>query len=507
VARRASGAGAAAPSRGRAPQTLALPAPARIRGADIAWRKIPVFAQPTVTTPLNVAILAAGQGKRMHSALPKVLHPLAGRPLAAHVIDSVRALAPRVVVVVIGHGGEAVARGLAAPDLAFVVQEPPRGTGDAARVALKAMPTDGVTLIGLGDVPLVPAAGLAAIVEHARRGDVGLLTARVADPAGLGRIVRDAKGGVRAIVEDRDATPEQRAIDEINTGFIAAPTALLTGWVAQLAPHNAQGEFYLTDIVAMAVAEGVPVSAHVAPDERDVRGVNDRAQLAFVERLIQQRRAQALLEAGTWIADPARIDLRGTLACGRDVRIDVGCVFEGDVRLGDGVEIGAYCVLRDVVIGNGTQLLPFSHLDSARVGAQCRIGPYSRLRPGAALDDEVHIGNFVEIKASTLGHGAKANHLAYVGDATVGRDVNFGAGSITANYDGANKHQTIIGDHAHVGSNCVLVAPITVGAGATIGGGSTVVKEVLGDALTLARARQVSIPGWQRPVKKPKAVK
>lgn len=460
-----------------------------------------------MTTPLNVAILAAGQGKRMHSAQPKVLHPLAGRPLARHVIDTVRSLSPRAIAVVIGHGAQAVEQALSASDLKFVLQDPPRGTGDAARVALTVMPQDGVTLVGLGDVPLVPASGLGAIVEHARRGDIGLLTARVANPTGLGRVVRDAAGGVRRIVEERDASAAERAIDEINTGFIAAPTALLAGWVSQLTPHNSQREFYLTDIVAMAVAEGVPVSAHVAADEREVRGVNDRAQLVFAERLLQTRRAQVLLEAGTWIADPARIDVRGSLTCGRDVRIDVGCVFEGDVKLGDDVELGAYCVLRDVTIGAGTSILPFSHLEDAEVGAHCRIGPYSRLRPGTALADQVHVGNFVEIKASTLGHGSKANHLAYVGDSILGRSVNFGAGSITANYDGANKHKTIIGDNVHVGSNCVLVAPITIGAGATIGGGSTIVREAPGDALTLARARQVSMPGWQRPVKKPKDVK
>ena len=460
-----------------------------------------------MTTPLNVAILAAGQGKRMHSALPKVLHPLAGRPLAAHVIDTVRTLSPRAIVVVIGNGADQVAKALAAPDLVFARQDPPLGTGDATRVALGAMPSDGVTLIGLADVPLAPPAGLAAIVDHARRGDVGILTARVADATGLGRIVRDRDGGVKAIVEDRDASPAERAVDEINTGFIAAPTALLTRWVAQLVPHNAQREYYLTDIVAMAVAEGVPVAAQIADDEREVRGVNDRAQLVFVERIIQARKAKAMLESGTWIADPERIDIRGSLSCGRDVRIDVGCVFEGTVVLEEGVDIGPYCVLRDVKVGAGTEIMSFSHLSDATIGAHCRIGPYARLRPGAELADEVHVGNFVEIKASTLGHGAKANHLAYVGDTTMGSGVNFGAGSITANYDGANKHRTVIGDNVHVGSNCVLVAPIEIGAGATIGGGSTIVKGAPGGELTLARARQISIGGWQRPVKKPKTSK
>jgi bifunctional UDP-N-acetylglucosamine pyrophosphorylase/glucosamine-1-phosphate N-acetyltransferase len=460
-----------------------------------------------VTTPLNVAILAAGQGKRMHSALPKVLHPLAGRPLAAHVIDTVRTLAPRAIVIVVGAGGDNVTAALSASDLIFVRQDPPVGTGDAARIALAAMPEEGVTLVGLADVPLVPAAALTAIVDHARRGDVGLLTARVPDPHGLGRIVRDAAGGVKAIVEDRDASTAELAIDEINTGFIAAPTALIARWVAQLVPHNAQREYYLTDIVAMAVAEGVPVAAQVADDEREVRGVNDRAQLVFAERIIQDRRSKALLEAGTWIADPARIDIRGALSCGRDVRIDVGCVFEGAVTLGDNVDIGPYCVLRDVTIAAGSAILPFSHLHDATVGARCRIGPYARLRPGAALDDEVHVGNFVEIKASTMGHGAKANHLAYIGDATVGRNVNYGAGSITANYDGANKHRTIIGDDVHIGSNCLLVAPLEIGQGATIGGGSTIVKGAPADQLTVARTRQISLAGWRRPLKKPKSTK
>ena len=443
----------------------------------------------------------------MHSALPKVLHPLGGRPLVAYVVDTVRGLAPRAITIVVGQSSDAVVAALTAPDLTFVTQHPPRGTGDAARIAVAAMPGDGITLVGLADVPLAPAAGLAAIVGHARRGDVGLLTARVPDPAGLGRIVRDTTGGVRAIVEDRDASPQERAVDEINTGFIAAPTALLARWLSQIVPHNAQREYYLTDIVALAVDEGVPVAAHVADDEREVRGVNDRAQLVFAERMIQARRANALLKSGTWIADPARIDIRGGLACGRDVRIDVGCIFEGNVSLGDGTEVGAYCVLRDVAVGAGTSILPYSHLEDATIGANCRIGPYSRLRPGATLEDEVHVGNFVEIKASTLGHGAKANHLAYIGDAQVGRNVNYGAGSITANYDGANKHRTIIGDDVHIGSNCVLVAPIEIGRGATIGGGSTIVKSAPAEALTLARARQMSLAGWQRPAKKPKPVK
>jgi bifunctional UDP-N-acetylglucosamine pyrophosphorylase / glucosamine-1-phosphate N-acetyltransferase len=476
-----------------------------MRGAAGVSSPSPRFSFVSMASPLDAVILAAGQGKRMHSALPKVLHPLAGRPLAAHVLTAVRALTPRAITVVIGYGAEAVERALAAPDVIFVRQDPPRGTGDAARIGLGALPSDGVTLVGLGDVPLVPAEALASVAEIAQDNCVGLLSARVRDPLGLGRVIRGADGGVQAIVEERDATPEQRAIDEINTGFIAAPTALLKRWLERLTPHNAQQEYYLTDIIAMAVAEGVPVCAHMVTDEASILGINDRAQLAATERIVQQRRADTLLLAGTSIADPARIDIRGDLTCGRDVTIDVGCIFEGDVTLRDGTSIGPYCVLRDVTVGPGTRIEAFSHLHSALIGRNCRIGPYARLRPGTNLAEDVHIGNFVEVKASTLGAGAKANHLAYVGDAILGSRVNYGAGSITANYDGANKHQSIIGDDVHVGSNCVLVAPITLGAGATIGGGSTIVKEAPAGQLTVARAKQVTIANWHRPRKKQKA--
>ena len=454
-----------------------------------------------MASPLDVVILAAGQGKRMQSALPKVLHRLAGRPLAAYVLTTVRALSPRAIAVVTGYGAEAVERELASLDLIFVRQDPPRGTGDAARIALSVLRTDGVTLVGLGDVPLVPADALERIAASAQAGGVGLLSARVRNPFGLGRVIRGDEGQVRAIVEERDATPEERAVHEINTGFIAAPTALLKGWLERLTPHNAQGEFYLTDIVAMAVAEGVPVAAHMVTDEASILGINDRAQLASLERTVQRRKAMTLMLAGTSILDPARIDIRGELACGRDVTIDVGCIFEGTVRLDDGASVGPYCVLRDVTVGPGTRIEAFSHFDSAAIGRNCRIGPYARLRPGTKLAEDVHIGNFVEVKASTLGAGSKANHLAYVGDAVLGSRVNFGAGSITANYDGANKHRSIIGDDVHVGSNCVLVAPITIGDGATIGGGSTIVQEAPPGQLTVARPRQVSIARWKRPRK------
>jgi bifunctional UDP-N-acetylglucosamine pyrophosphorylase / glucosamine-1-phosphate N-acetyltransferase len=357
-------------------------------------------------------------------------------------------------------------------------------------------------LVGLGDVPLVPSEALASVAEIAQASRVGVLTARVADPFGFGRILRRQDGSVRAIVEERDATPQERAVNEINTGFIAAPTALLKLWLSRLTPHNAQGEFYLTDVVAMAVAEGVPVDAQVVTDEASILGVNDRAQLAMLERILQRRKAMTLMLAGTTIADPDRIDIRGDLECGRDVTIDVGCIFEGAVRVGDGARIGPYSVLRDVSVGKDTRIEAFSHIDSTTIGGNCRIGPYARLRPGTELAEDVHIGNFVEVKASTLGAGSKANHLAYVGDATFGKRVNYGAGSITANYDGANKHRSFIGDDVHVGSNCVLVAPITVGAGATIGGGSTIIKQAPPGQLTLARAPQVSTARWRRPRKK-----
>jgi len=453
---------------------------------------------------LQFIVMAAGQGKRMRSRQPKVLHPLAGRPLVAHVLDSARSLAPAALCLVVGHGGEEVRARLAAPDLAFVTQDPPRGTGDAVRVALTALADEGVTVVANGDCPLIPAATFAAIAQRAAAGHLALLTAKVSDPAGLGRIVRDAGGGVRAIVEERDASPAERAVDEIYTGVLAAPTTLLRRWVGALRDDNAQREYYLTDIVALAVADGIAVDGVLAADERDILGVNDRAQLAAIERIVQTRQAEALLRSGTWIADPARIDIRGPLSCGRDVRIDVGCVFEGRVTLGDDVAIGPHCVLRDVDVGSATEIAAFSHLEDATIGSNCRIGPYARLRPGAALADDVHIGNFVEVKQSSVGARSKANHLAYIGDATIGRNVNVGAGTITCNYDGANKFRTVIEDDAFIGSDTQLVAPVTVGRGATLGAGTTLTRDAPADTLTVSRARQASIPGWQRPQKKPK---
>ena len=457
--------------------------------------------------PLNVAILAAGQGKRMRSGLPKVLHPLGGRPLLAHVLDTARKLAADRICVVYGHGGEAVRSRFPEPDLAWALQDPPQGTGHALAQALPQLAADGVTLVLFGADPLARASTLESVIGHARHGALSLLTIELDDPTGYGRIVRGPDGAVTAIVEEKDATPEQRAIREINTGVMAAPTAYFARWLQAVDNRNASGEYYLTAVIALARKEGVAIEASRAASLIETLGVNTMRELAQLERLYQRSQADALLDAGVTLADPDRIDIRGALACGADVAIDVGCVFEGAVRLADGVAIGANCVLKDVTVAAGSQILPFSHLEGATIGANCRVGPYARLRPGAALADDVHIGNFVEVKASTIGRGSKANHLAYVGDTTMGAGVNFGAGAITANYDGANKHRTVIEDDASIGSNCVLVAPVTIGRGATIGGGSTIAKKAPAGTLTVSRAKQMSLPGWKRPVKQPKPQK
>ncbi|WP_077038006.1 bifunctional UDP-N-acetylglucosamine diphosphorylase/glucosamine-1-phosphate N-acetyltransferase GlmU [Pelomonas sp. KK5] len=455
---------------------------------------------------LNIVIMAAGKGTRMKSALPKVLHRLAGRSLLAHVLASTEGLqagARRIVVT--GHGAEQVEAAVGAPGIAFVRQMPQLGTGHAVQQAVPALEDGGVTLILNGDVPLIQTVTAQRLVEACGGGKLALLTIELADPSGYGRIVRQGEA-VQAIVEHKDATPEQRRITEGYTGMMAAPTAALKRWLAQLKNDNAQKEYYLTDIVAMAVAEGVQVLGIAAPDETEVLGVNSPVQLADLERRYQRQQAVALMDGfGVRLADPARFDLRGTLDCGSDVEIDVNCVFEGKVRLGEGVKIGANCVIRNADIAAGAVIKEFTHIDGesqgASVGEGSLIGPYARLRPGAQLGREVHIGNFVEVKNSTLADGAKANHLAYLGDASVGERVNYGAGSITANYDGANKHRTEIGADVHVGSNCVLIAPVTIGAGATIGGGSTITKPVEAGSLAVARGRQVAISGWVRPVK------
>ena len=453
---------------------------------------------------LDIVIMAAGKGTRMKSRHPKVLHRLAGRPLLGHVLATTAALGEQRCWVITGHGAEAVESAIAGTGARSVRQMPQLGTGHAIQQVVPHLAEEGTTLILNGDVPLIAARTAQALADACGGHRLALLTIDLADPTGYGRILRQggaADGAVLGIIEHKDASAAQRGIREGYTGMMAAPTAALKRWVMALKNDNAQGEFYLTDIVAMAVAEGVPVVASKAPDETEVLGINSPLQLADLERRFQRRQADALLEAGVRLADPARFDLRGTLATGQDVDIDVGCVFEGAVTLGDDVRIGAHCVIRDAVIGNGAVIHPFTHIEGATVGAGALVGPYARLRPGAELGDEVHIGNFVEVKNSTLAKGAKANHLAYLGDATVGERVNYGAGSITANYDGANKHRTVIGADVHIGSNCVLIAPVTIGEGGTVGGGSTVSKDTPVGQLTVARGKQVSIAGWKRPVK------
>ena len=453
---------------------------------------------------LNIVVMAAGKGTRMKSSLPKVLHKLAGRALLRHVLANTASLQADARIVITGHGADQVEAAIGGEGVRFVRQEPQLGTGHAIQQTVPALTAGGSTLILSGDTPLISTATTRALVEACGGERLVLLTIEYADPTGYGRIVRDGEQ-VKAIVEHKDASDEQRRIRECYTGIMAAPTEALKRWVGQLDNKNAQGEYYLTDIVAMAVAEGVPVVGVKTEDETEVLGVNSPSQLAHLERRFQLVQAEALMTAGVRLADPSRFDLRGTLHCGKDVEIDVNCVFEGEVTLGDGVRIGANCVIRNATIGAGARIHEFTHIDGetagASVGEGALIGPFARLRPGARLGAEVHIGNFVEVKNSTLAKGAKANHLAYLGDATVGERVNYGAGSITANYDGANKHRTTIGADVHVGSNCVLVAPVTLGDGATIGGGSTITKDVEPGALAVARGRQTVISGWSRPKK------
>lgn len=464
---------------------------------------------------MDVVIMAAGKGTRMKSKLPKVLHPLAGRALVHHVLATAGALGARHAVLITGHGAEAV-EAACGPDsgvvdtlqLQCVRQEPQLGTGHAVQQAVPVLPDDGVVVVLSGDVPLTEVQTLRDLIALSGGDKLALLTLQLDNPMGYGRILRDGGGDnapVRAIVEQKDASAEQLAIREIYSGIMALPARLLKSWLARLENHNAQKEYYLTDIVRFAVADGVPVLAHRIHDAVQVAGVNSPVQLAELERAYQLRQASRLMEQGVRIADPARFDLRGDLQCGQDVAIDVNCVFEGRVVLGDDVRIGAHCVVANAVIESGAVIHPFTHIDGEKagvtVGAGALVGPFARLRPGARLGAEVHIGNFVEVKNSTLARGAKANHLAYLGDATVGERVNYGAGSITANYDGAFKHRTTIEADVHVGSNCVLVAPVTIGAGGTIGGGSTITKDTAAGALSVARGKQVSIPGWKRPQK------
>jgi len=452
---------------------------------------------------LNVVILAAGRGTRMHSDKPKVLHALAGKTLVQHVLDCAHKLDPQTICVVYGHGGEAVPKALNASDIFFVLQEPQLGTGHAVQQAMPHLDDDGQTLVLYGDVPLIQHTTLHQM-QQAGSG-LTLLTVNMANPTGYGRIVRNENGDVLSIVEEKDATPEQREIVEVNTGILLAPTRLLRAWLAKLRTNNTQGEYYLTDIVGMAVEDGVVVHTVQPNHEWEIHGINSKSQLAVLERTWQQVEAQRLLVQGVTLADPARLDVRGQLNCGRDVEIDIGCIFEGEVTLANNVKIGAYCIIRNASIADGTQLAPFSHVDSSIVGRDCRIGPYARLRPGTILHDEVHVGNFVEIKNSEINEASKANHLSYIGDTTIGRRVNIGAGTITCNYDGANKHRTVIEDDVFIGSDTQLVAPVKVARGSTIGAGSTITRDTPAGELSLSRSKQMTVNGWQRPVKKVKS--
>lgn len=439
----------------------------------------------------------------MNSALPKVLHPLAGRPLLAHVIETARKLLPTRLVVVVGHGADRVREAVGAPDVAFALQAEQLGTGHAVAQALPLLDDSQPTLVLYGDVPLTEAATLQRLVAAAGSERFGILTVEMDDPTGYGRIVREA-GKIVRIVEQKDASEPQRAIREINTGIILAPTGPLRRWLSTLRNDNAQGEYYLTDAVERAVADGMEVVSAQPDALWETLGVNSKVQLAELERIHQRNLAQRLLEAGVTLLDPARIDIRGELTCGRDVTIDVNCVFEGRVHLEDGAHIGANCVLRNSTVGAGARVQPFCHFENASVGAAGRIGPYARLRPGTVLGEDVHIGNFVEVKNSQIAAHSKANHLAYVGDATVGSRVNIGAGTITCNYDGANKYRTVIEDDVFIGSDTQLVAPVTVRRGATIGAGTTLTKEAAADKLTLSRSKQMTLDAWQRPVKQAK---
>lgn len=473
--------------------------------------------------PLNIVILAAGKGTRMHSSLPKVLHKLAGKPLLQHVVDSAKQLNPTKIIVVYGYGGDAVPEAFKHEQITWVLQAEQLGTGHAVQQAQPYLDETGTTLILLGDVPLVSVDSCTKLLEKTEH--LGLLTVIKADPTGYGRIVRNEQGFATAIVEHKDASAEQREIKEVNTGIIAAQNRYLSRWLKRLSNNNAQAEYYLTDIVTMADQDGIQahqeisddessdsswpgasatdltIATYAAEDEYSVAGVNSKQDLAVLERVYQLRYAEQLLKAGVTLYDPDRIDVRGSLITGNDVEIDVGCIFEGDVTLADGVKVGAYSVIKDSSIGAGTAIAPYTHIEQSKVAEQCKIGPYARLRPGTELNSDTHIGNFVELKNSQVDVGSKINHLSYVGDTTVGKAVNIGAGTITCNYDGANKFRTVIGDNAFIGSDSQLIAPVTIGAGATIAAGSTITKDAPAGELTLSRGRQTTVTGWKRPIK------
>ncbi|UOD50587.1 bifunctional UDP-N-acetylglucosamine diphosphorylase/glucosamine-1-phosphate N-acetyltransferase GlmU [Orrella daihaiensis] len=456
---------------------------------------------------LSVVILAAGMGKRMQSSQPKVLHTIGGQPMLTHVLNTARSLSPDQLIVVVGHGEQAIRQAYEGQsDLQFVSQWPQLGTGHAVAQAadlLKSSEDNNATMVLYGDVPLVQTDTLQALLAASDNG-LALLTEEVANPHGYGRIVRDAQNRVLTIVEEKDATEAQKQIHEINTGMLVAPTSKLTTWLKLLSNNNAQGEYYLTDIIEFAANEGVTVNTVAPKAAFEIQGVNSREQQALLERLWQSELAARQLKNGVAIADPTRFDQRGELMCGQDVFIDVGCVFEGMVVLGDGVKIGAHCVLKDVTIGAGTEIHPFSHLQQADIGKGAHIGPYARIRPGTRLEDEVHVGNFVEIKNAHIQSQSKANHLAYIGDADIGSRVNVGAGTITCNYDGANKHRTIIEDDAFIGSDSQLIAPVRVGKGATLGAGTTLTQDAPANKLTVSRSPQKTLENWQRPTKPPR---
>ena len=450
---------------------------------------------------LSIVILAAGKGKRMCSLRPKALHPIGGEPMLLRVIRTALALKPDRLIVVYGHSGEQIRGAIPCENLIWTEQAEQLGTGHALKMALPHLPAYGKTIVLYADVPLITADTLSRLLDVAGEG-VAVLTDVLPDAAGYGRIVRDPDGKLRSIVEHRDCTLAQLALREINTGIMVLPNARVAGWLTALNNDNVQGEYYLPDILALAVADGVSVSSANVGASWEAAGVNSKLQLSELERILQRNHAHVLMSSGVTLADPTRIDIRGELFHGMDVTIDVGCVFEGRVELGDQVEIGPYCVLKDLKVATGTKIGAFSHLESAVIGESCRIGPYARLRPGVQLADQVHIGNFVEVKKSVIGEGSKVNHLSYVGDAEIGRNVNVGAGSVTCNYNGVNKAMTVIGDNVFVGSGTLMVAPVILEPYSTIGAGSVISRTAPAGELTVARARQVTIPGWQRPEKK-----